>query len=54
MIFVLNVKAIVSVFNQEKVLVGSFSVIVKSLRTIVCSLFPNRVTILATAGGRVR
>ena len=30
---VLNVKATVGVFNQEKALVGAFSVIVKSLRT---------------------
>ena len=33
----LNVKVIVSVFNQEKALVGSFSVNVKSLQTFVCS-----------------
>ena len=32
---VLNVKALVGFFNQEKALVGAFSVIVKSLRPFV-------------------
>ena len=32
---VLNVKALVGTFNQEKALVGAFSLIVKSLRTFV-------------------
>ena len=32
---VLNVKALVGIFNQEKALVEAFSVIVKSLRTFV-------------------
>ena len=34
---VLNVKALVGAFNQEKTLVGAFSVIVKSSRISVCS-----------------
>ena len=34
---VLNVKALVDTFNQEKALVGAFSLIVKSLRTFVSS-----------------
>ena len=33
----LNVKALVGTFNQEKALVGAFSVIVKLRRSIVCS-----------------
>ena len=33
--FVLNVKALVCAFNQEKALVWAFSVIVKSSRTFV-------------------
>ena len=33
---VLNAKALVGFFNQEKALVGAFSVIVKSLRPFVC------------------
>ena len=33
--FVLNVKAIVGTFNQEKALAGAFSVILKSSRTFV-------------------
>ena len=35
---VLNVKALVGALNQEKVLVGAFSVIVKSSRTFVFRL----------------
>ena len=34
---VLNVKALVGAFNQEKALVGAFSVIIKLRRLIVCS-----------------
>ena len=34
---VLNVKAVVAAFNQEKVLVGAFSVIVQLYRLIVYS-----------------
>ena len=34
---VLNVKALVGTFNQEKVLVGAFSVLVKLCRLIVYS-----------------
>ena len=34
---VLNVKALVDTFNQDKALVGAFSVIVKTLRTFFSS-----------------
>ena len=34
---VLNVKALIGAFNQEKALVGAFSVIVQFHRLIVCS-----------------
>ena len=34
---VLNVKAVVAAFNQEKALVGAFSVIVQLHRLVVCS-----------------
>ena len=34
---VLNVTVVVAAFNQEKVVVGAFSVIVKSSQTFVCS-----------------
>ena len=34
---VLNVKALVGFFNQEKALVGAFTVIVQLRRLIVCS-----------------
>ena len=36
---VLNVKALVGTFNQEKAPVGAFSVIVKSLRSFIEPLF---------------
>ena len=34
---VLNVKTLIDAFNQEKALVGAFSVIVNSSRSYVCS-----------------
>ena len=39
---VLNVKAVVAAFNQEKALVGAFSVIVQLHRLIVCSTNQDR------------
>ena len=36
---VLNVKALVGAFNQEKVLVGAFSVIVKTLPMVRLKLY---------------
>ena len=40
---VLNVKAVLGDFNQEKALVGAFSVIVQLRRLIVCSTNLNNV-----------
>ena len=42
---ILNVKALVGAFNQEKALVGAFSVIVKSSRTFVwsSSRYPSQI-----------
>ena len=47
----LNVKALIGAFNQEKALVGAFSMIVKSLQTFVSSSSVGDTSLTRTVAG---